>query len=183
MIRTRQTCYSTNDKALYPFDEVVMFWSEGATTDDGEILTRKLLPVTSLEAMLNRKEIFLHSIEFAGYDTSDSLLETGEDEDKEFANEIVFGNMLSASWQPNYCRPIVRINGVNYTSGISSFGNANADFNKSIGLPLPFCLTINKVIKEPREIELYGALAQKTNAGYRNYPMLAIINYYYYKYL
>ena len=53
--------------------------------------------------------------------------------------------MLTASWQPNYCRPIVRINGTNLTSSISTFGNENADFNKSIGLPLPFCLTINKI--------------------------------------
>jgi len=49
--------------------------------------------------------------------------------------------------------------------------------SKSIGLPLPFCLTINRVIKEPRDIEVYGALAQKTSDGFRNYPLLAIVNF------
>ena len=44
-------------------------------------------------------------------------------------------------------------------------------------MQLPFCLTINKIIKEPREIEIFGSLAQKTPDGFRNYPLLAIINF------
>ena len=186
MIRSRQTCFSSTDKDKYPFDEVLMFWSDG-TTDGDEVLLRRLLPVSSLEALTNRKEIYLHSIEFAGYDTADNLLEKGEDVEKDFANELIVGNMLSASWQPNYCRPIVRINGINLTSSISTLDKDNADFCKLIGLPLPFCLTINRIIKEPKDIEIYGSLAQRTGSppvegagggyGYRNYPLLAIVNF------
>jgi len=129
MIRNRQTCFSATEKDKYPFDEVLIFWSDGGETLDAEeVLLRKLLPVSSLDAMINRKEIYLHSIEFAGYDTSETLLGKEEEMEKDFANEIVVGNMLSASWQPNFCRPIVRINGVNITSSISTFngGTINA---------------------------------------------------------
>jgi len=183
-MRYRASCFSTTDKVKYPFDEVLLFFTEGTsadlsalTLDCGEVLLRKLVAVSSLDAMLNRKEIYLHSVEFAGYDTSNSLLEKPEEADKDFANEIIFGNMLTSSWQPNFCRPVVRINGNNITSSISSFNSDSADFSKVIGLPLPFCLTINKVIKEPSDIEIFGALAQKTESGFRNYPLLAIINF------
>ena len=59
MIRTKQTCYSSTEKDKFPFDEVMIFWTDsGDTTDTEEILLRKLIPVSSLEAMTNRKEIF-----------------------------------------------------------------------------------------------------------------------------
>ena len=189
MIRTRTNCFPLTEKDKYPFDEILMFFSEGGTTDDAEVLQRRLVPVSSLEAMLNRKFIYLHSIEFAGYDTSEKIIKSEAEAEKDFANEMIKNVMLSTSWQPNYCRPIVRINGINITSSISTFNNrrtaegslhspyASAEFGASIGLPLPFCLTINKLIKEPREIEILGALAQKTADGYRNYPLLAIINF------
>ena len=176
MIRTRTTCFSADHKALYPYDEVLMFWTDGATIDSDTVLSRRLSAVSSLEAMTNRKEIYLHSIEFAGYDTASSIIEKEKDADKEYANEVIIDNMLTASWQPNYCRPLVNINGENITSSISSY-NPNSIISGSIGLPLPFCLTINKVIKEPRNIEIYSALAQRTSDGYRNYPLLAIINF------
>jgi hypothetical protein len=175
MIRYKQSCYSIADKDKYPFDEVLLFWSIGGTIDVDAVLLRQLEAVSSLEALTNRKEIYLHSIEFAGYDTADTIIKTDAEQDKEYANELILGNMLTTSWQPNYCRPIVRINGMNITSSISTFGNA--DYSKSIGLPLPFCLTINKIIKEPKDIEIYGSLAQRTPVGYRNYPLLAIINF------
>jgi len=177
MIRNRNNCYSTTAKDKYPFDEVLIFFSEGGTSDIDEVLLQELSAVSSLDALLNRKEIYFHSIEFAGYDTSEHLLEKGANAEKDFANEIVLGNMLTSSWQPNYCRPIVRINGINITSSISTFDINSADFSRSIGLPLPFCLTINKVIKEPRTIEILGSLAQRTCDGYRNYPLLAILNF------
>jgi hypothetical protein len=184
MIRNRATCFSTTDKTKYPFDEVLLFFTvaggadlSGLTVDSSDILLRELVPVSSLDAMTNRKEIYLHSIEFAGYDTAEKIVEKPEESDKEFANEFIFGNMLTSSWQPNFCRPTVRINGVNITSSISRYSAGNADFTRAIGLPLPFCLAINKVIKEPRDIEIFGALAQKTESGFRNYPLLAILNF------
>jgi len=183
MFPNKLTCFSSTEKDKYPFDEVLLFFTgsnEGnqasLTIDSNEVLLRQLVPVSSIEALTNRQEIYLHSVEFAGYDTSTSLLEKDEDAEKEFANEIIIGNMLTASWQPNYCRPFVRINGTNITSSISSYSQHQV-LSKSIGLPLPFCLTINKVIKSPRDIEIFGALAQGTNSGYRNYPLLAIVNF------
>lgn len=140
-------------------------------------MMRSLSAVSSVEAIVNRSEIFLHSIEFAGYDTAETHLEKADDAEKEYASEIVAGNMLTSSWQPNYCRPLVRINGTNVLSSISSYSSNDAGVGGSIGLPLPFCLTLNKVVKEPRNIEVLGALAQKTKDGFRNYPLLAIINF------
>ena len=184
MMRYRQSCFSTTDKIKYPFDEVLLFFTVGDSADlsgltvyGDDILLRELVPVSSLDAMTNRKEIYLHSIEFAGYDTAEKTIEKSDEKDKDFANEFILGNMLTSSWQPNFCRPVVRINGVNITSSISSYNSENTELSRAIGLPLPFCLTINKVIKEPRNIEIFGALAQKIPSGYRNYPLLAIVNF------
>jgi hypothetical protein len=172
MIRNLQSCFSADDKARYPLDELLLFWTDGETEDSDEVLLRNLFPVSSLEVLTNRTAIYLHSIEFAGYDTSKALIANpDEDSEKEFANEKIFGNMLTSSWQPNYCRPVVRINGVNMASSISTGSR------KDIGLPLPYCFSINRVIKEPKSIEVLGSLAQVTPEGYRNYPMLAIINF------
>jgi hypothetical protein len=180
-MRYRTSCFSTTDKIKYPFDEVLLFFTvggsadlSGLTVDSEEVLLRELVPVSSLDAMTNRKEIYLHSIEFGGYDTSENPIEKSDETVKDFANEFIVGNMLTSSWQPNFCRPLVRINGVNITSSINS---GNTELARAIGLPLPFCLTINKVIKEPRNIEIFGALAQKTESGFRNYPLLAIMNF------
>jgi hypothetical protein len=178
----KSSCFSITEKDKYPFDEVLLFFTEcendnlsKLTVDTEEVLLRKLIPVSSIEALTNRKEIYLHSIEFACYDTSARELEKEEGAFKDYAGESIRGNMLTSSWQPNYCRPIVLINGINMTSSISSYNEQG--ISTVIGLPLPFCLTINKIIKEPKEIEIYGALAQRTNGGYRNYPLLAIINF------
>jgi hypothetical protein len=170
---SRNLCLTDNKtRELYPFDETIILWTEGGSTVDGSPLVRTLNPVTSIEVLTNRNEIFVQSIEFAGYDTADDLLEKDEDEVKEYANEIVRGSMLSASWQPNYFRPIVNIMGVNLTSNIHSG-------DLSIGLPMPYCLNINKVISTQTEknIDVRAALCQRSPDGFRNYPVLAILNF------
>jgi len=54
--------------------------------------------------------------------------------------------------------------------------------NFAIGLPLPFCLQINKIIDAPTSIEILTSLAQayRVEGGgwkFRNYPVFAIVNF------
>ena len=89
--------------------EALDVYVSGLTFDSNEVVLRPLLPVTSLDIMTQRQEIFLQSIEFAGYDTHPLKIpskiiddESDEDEDenedfKEPANEIFLGNMLSTT--------------------------------------------------------------------------------------
>jgi hypothetical protein len=205
MTRTLASCIAVSEKALYPNEETLLFFTDGESEDlspltiDGEqVLHRTLSPVNALDVLITKQEIFLHTIEFCGYDTSLKNIENtnensegegegegegeegeeGEEEnDKEYANELVIGNMLTASWQPNYFKPIVRLNGSEIVSNISTPNPSKVDYSKAIGLPIPFCLSINKVIKNPKSIDIIAALAQRTPAGYRNYPVLAVVSF------
>ena len=132
--------------------------------------------------LTNRGEVFVQGIEFAGYDTSLSLIEKADEDDvKEYANEIIKGNMLTASWQPNFFRPIVRIMGRNLAYNISNPFPGRNFHNMSIGLPLPFCLNINKIITEATQIDLDVRASlcqlyeQEGALKYRNYPVFAIL--------
>ena len=180
MRATTASCISPKDRDLYPYNETIMcFTANGRCDDTNKPEVRPLLPITSIEAMTNRKEIFLQSIDFIGYDMSESVIES--ETDKQYANEQVFGHAVSSIWQPNYFRPSVRIGGEDVTSGISNAGN-NPAFDLSIGLPMPYCLQINKLVQNPRDIEVIAVFAQqfKNKDGivqYRNYPILAIINF------
>lgn len=198
MSRNIASCYSLKDRERYPFDATLLLFSstggesgindiealsqclQGLSGDTAEPLVQSLRPLTPIDLMINRKEIFLQSIEFCGYDMAAELIDLEEKEDenesaesedepakeeeskqkKQAANEIVIGNMLSNSWQPNFFRPTVRIGGVDVAGNISNTNIEQTFHNKSIGLPLPYCLTINKVIKEPKSIEIFCSLAQ-----------------------
>jgi len=170
------SCVSPKDRDLYPYNETILLYTEGGICDDTDTSqTRPLSPITSIDAMTNKSEIFLQSIDFIGYDTAEDVIEDDEDADKIYANERIIGHAVSAIWQPNYFRPFIRIGGEDVASGINAGGDS------SIGLPVPFCLSINKVVKNPTDIKILAAFAQKfivdSQTKYRNYPLLAIVNF------
>jgi len=176
------SCVSPKDRDLYPHNETIMLWSKGGICDDTDNPEyRLLLPITSIEALTNRNEIFLQSIDFIGYDMADVPIEDDADAEKIYANEQIFGHAVSAIWQPNYFRPSVRIGGEDVASGISNSAG-DVEFDMPIGLPMPCCLQINKVIKFPKDIRVVAAFAQRfkdaTGATkFRNYPLQAIISF------
>jgi hypothetical protein len=157
-----------------------MCFTDGGCDDTDRPAVRRLLPITSIESMTNRNEIFLQSIDFIAYDMSEDLIENDDDADKQYANEQIFGHAVSAIWQPNYFRPRVIIGGEDVTSGISNAGS-NVLSDLSIGLPVPYCLQINKIVKNPRDIEIIASFSQRYQCEdgikFRNYPILAIINF------
>ena len=173
------SCISPRDRDLYPYNETVMCFTEGGICDDTDTpQVRKLLPITSIESLTNRSEIFLQSVDFIGYDMAGDLIPDDDNAEKYYANERIFGHAVSGIWQPNYFRPRVFIGDRDVTSGIANpAGNVEADL--SIGLPMPYCLHINKLVKDPRNIEMLAAFAQQFKDGntikYRNYPILAIV--------
>jgi hypothetical protein len=201
MLLNRQICLpSGEEREKFPYDETIVLYTESGNEgsisdaeslmndisslccDSDEPLVRKLEPVTSVEVLTNRKEVFIQGIEFAGYDTADTLLETEDpDDEKEYANEKIKNNMLTASWQPNFFRPIVRIMGRNLASNLSNPFPGRNYHNLSIGLPLPFCLNINKVVTDTSqlEIDVRASLCQLYKSGgvwkFRNYPLQAIL--------
>lgn len=198
---SRQLCISgEKNRERFPYDETILLFTESGNEsvintsedllsdisllccDSSVPLVRKMLPITSTEVLVNRGEVFIQSIEFAGYDTSLSLIESSDiDDPKEYANERIKGNMLTSSWQPNFFRPIVRIMGRNLASNISNPFPGRSFHNMSIGLPLPFCLNINKVITESSriDIDVRASLCQlyleEGICRYRNYPLFAVL--------
>jgi hypothetical protein len=175
------SCISPKDRDLYPYNETIILWTKGGICDDTDTpQVRKLLPITSIETMTNRKEIFLQSVDFIAYDMAEELIEDDADADKQYANERIIGHAVSGIWQPNYFRPRVLIGGEDVTSGIAN-PSENVDSDLSIGLPMPYCLAINKLVKHPLNIEMLAAFAQKFKDGnsvkFRNYPILAIVNF------
>jgi hypothetical protein len=209
-MRNGQSCITLKDREKYPFDETLLLFTsngneenindiealsacfEELSVDTDKPLIQRIVPITSIEVLTNRQEIFLQSIEFCGYDMSVSEIgveDNNEDEgeqdetgtDKSNANEQIINNMVSASWQPNFFKPSVRIGGVDVASNIANTAPNKSFHNLSIGLPLPYCLQINKVVKEPKDIEITASFVQAYRQGgewrYRNYPILAIVNF------
>lgn len=187
-------------RKLYPYDETITLFSSLDATrptintidsldeyisslcdDTAAPQKRLLLPITSIDAMTNKDEIFVHSVDFVAYDTGITIDAEIEDSDKSYANEIVKGNATSSIWQPNWCRPSVRIGGEELASGLANPTVENTYFDNAIGIPLPYCMQINKVVKNPRDIQISAALAQAYKEEgkwrFRNYPLLAILNF------
>jgi hypothetical protein len=201
------SCISPKDRDLYPYNETITLFSSAAgkasASDIGALMAylqglgddtdkpavRKLEPISSIEAMTNRSEIFLQSIEFVAFDTAKKEIEVPESEEeseeaeessKIYANEQIVGNVVTSMFLPNFFRPSVRIGSEDVTSGLAN--PANAPFHDlAIGLPLPYCLQINKVIKDPNKIEIFAAYSQAFQAGgsykFRNYPIMAIVSF------
>ncbi|MDR0927214.1 MAG: hypothetical protein LBO69_05550 [Ignavibacteria bacterium] len=185
-------------RKCYPFSETLMLFSGNERkseisdmdalfsylnelcedTDSPKV--QRLLPITSLEMLTNRKEIFLESIEFCGYDFSWQDMPAVEG--KIASVESVFGSTITALWQPNFFRPSVRIGGEDVTSNIYN-PTPGAEFHDlGIGFPLPFCVPVNKIIKDTKDIDIYASYAQafKDEVGlwkYRNYALQAIITF------
>ena len=120
---------------------------------------RRLELQNDISFLSNLDEIYIENIEFIAFD---------------FINN--YGEPLDEIFQPNFFTPRILINQIDVcrTSSVST--------NKAIGIPLPYCMSINKVIKEPKTIAIYSSFAKQLISGgvisYQNYPLQAIMRLY-----
>jgi hypothetical protein len=155
---------------------------------------RQLRPLARLDGIENNNvKALLEKIEFWPYDTT----KTGSAHQdaatltaiyaSRTANEAIpqslYLNAMVMNWQPNFCRPSVRINNVEYFCGLDSTYYSADNFanlgDKSIGIPLPFCLDVNVQVENVKKIEIHSALAQyiATTALFQNYALLCKITW------
>jgi hypothetical protein len=162
----------SNIKDYVELQEYLQQFSE--TTD--EPLVQRLLPVNSLNPLIVRDEIFLESVEFAGFDMADNQLEVGDTQ-----TEMLGGRVIKDLWQPNFFRPIVRIGGENVTSGVNNPMGDSVFHDKGIGFPLPFCVPVNKQITNTTDIKITASYAQGFLDGgaykFKNYALMAIVSF------
>ena len=123
-------------------------------------LLRRLQLLTDINLFTQWEQVYLDSIEFIGFDFSDA---------------DNFGSPVSEIWQPNFFSPIVKINNTDLTHG-SSGGSL------AIGITLPYCLSLNRVIKDPQDVKIFASLARMIKEDgqmkYNNYPLQAIMRIY-----
>lgn len=123
-------------------------------------LLRRLQLLTDINLFTQWGQVFLDSIEFIGFDFSDT---------------DNFGVPLFDIWQPNFFNPLVKINNADLTR--SSAGGLPV-----IGVTLPYCLSLNRVINSPQDIKIFASLARMIKEDgqmkYNNYPLQAIMRIY-----
>jgi hypothetical protein len=187
----------TDFRERFPFTETLMMFSgsreKRAISDSEELMsyltglcditdkprTQLLLPASHLRMLQNRGEVFMHSVEFCGYDFSEQSLPVNSV--KKLSEEPIWGSTMTALWQPNFFRPSVRIGGEDVTSNVYNPTPDAVFHDLSIGYPLPFCFPINKVVNSTWNVEIYASYAQAFKDGsglkYRNYALQAIITF------
>jgi len=193
----------------YPVHSLFMSWSGTAITDShiGMIselerlgsataapAVRQLRPLSRISALMNgNTRALLEKIEFFPYDVT----KTGSAHQdaatlaaiyaSRTANDAIpqslYLNAMVMNWQPNFCRPSVKINNVEYFLGLdSSYYQADSYSNlgdMSIGIPVPYCLDVNVQVENVKSIRIYSALAQyiATTALFQNYALLCKITW------
>jgi hypothetical protein len=161
--------------SIKDYDAIQTYLQQFSQTTD-EPLVQRLLPVNSLNPLITRDKIFLESVEFTGFDMADNAVSVSDTN-----TEILGGRVIKDLWQPNFFRPVVRIGGETVTSGVNNPTANSVFFDKGIGFPLPFCVPVNKVIKNTTSIEITASYAQGFKLGknwkFKNYALMAIVSF------
>ncbi|MBS1562365.1 MAG: hypothetical protein JSS89_12230 [Bacteroidetes bacterium] len=143
-----------------------------------EPYSTRLMPVSDMsEVLAAATGVLLESIEFVGYDgtlvgSSDQNADnnTAIDSSQSSALDAYmashFRGGIVGNWQPNYCRPVVRVNGMSVLDMMGSEIQDAATLQRnhlghlSIGIPLPFGLEYYREFDRVTKVEVYGGLAQ-----------------------
>lgn len=130
--------------------------------------------VTDLDELYRTDDILLDDIEFFGYDP---VLPGSPAQHTATVNAIVAGagqkgaafsrtrfGMIGGTWQPNYFRPYVSVDGVPIlnmpsTARKTTSGGALSS-QRGIGLPLPFCHTCETHLHSVKNIIVRAPLGQ-----------------------
>ncbi len=156
-----QNTGSKRDK--YVSADVLQFFSGGKVSDKetlSQLMTQSANPpveqniplVTDANFLQTLDEIFIESVEFMAFDFSPDN----------------FGELINGLYQPNFFQPKIRVNGANLLNVSNSI----------VGIPLPYCYSVNKIVKNPKTIEIVATYAKMKDSLYTSYPIQALMTIY-----
>lgn len=156
----------------------------------------RLRPVTDLSQLMG-KDCILSRIEFYAIDTTlwdgtdagegqnASVVEAVENSLSDPSDAYVasrFRNSVIGSWQPNWFRPEVRVNGAPVLFGLLSrtnFGTHNNPADNGWGLSLPYCDdNLYVSLGNVSSIQVQAQCAQYVEGLLQRYPVICTMDFY-----
>ncbi len=103
---------------------------------------------------------------------------------KTYAQSVYKNGLLSVNWQPNGFRPQIIINDQFILKGMTSsnYGNKGNEGDMSIGLPLPFCVNLDRELGKVNTVEAHGAVWQRIDLRdaynhLQRYPIICVVTF------
>ncbi len=153
---------------------------------------RDLVAFTDIAELYQKRCLFVHNMTIFGFDATKDSLSTTADEiidsqiitptnTRAFAQSSYFRSAMPVIFQPNFCRPELRINSKLVNQGVTA-GPQGQQTHKgflSLGLPLNTCIALGEEIEDFYSISLRSAFAQyePTTNRYQNYPLQIIVEF------
>lgn len=151
----------------------------------------RMRPVTPLSEILKSQNVMLYSVQFYAYDTT---LEGSASQDaatlaaiynsratNDMYAQSFARNAFIQNWQPNFCRPSLKIDGKEIFRGFhsSNYGTKNNLGDMSIGIPLGYCFELYKELQKVHKIEMWGQIAQYIDdtSKYQRYCLYALLEW------
>lgn len=166
-----------------------------------EPYSTRLMPVSDMSEIFSQADgVLLESIEFVGYDgtsigsafqnaANNTAIDSSQSSALDAYMASHFRGGIVGNWQPNYCRPVVRING---QSVLDLSGSEVQDVvtlqrnhlgHLSVGIPLPFGMEYFREFERITKIEVSAGLAQWIATSAEavkklvRYPVICIIRW------
>lgn len=137
----------------------------------------------------NQLPIYIESLVFLPYDSTkvggsgqnDSVtnaINASKSSMEAYALSQFKNAQLAVNHQPNFFNPIIKINGNNMCSEVSTH-NENSIADRAIGFPIGWCFKIEKEFTNLQSIEIEAAYAQyiSEQSLFLNYPLLALLSF------
>lgn len=153
---------------------------------------RQLIPFSDISKLYEKRCMFLHNATLVGYDGTYSGLSTTADEiiskqaisnviDRAYPQSSYLRGAMPVVFQPNFCRPEIRVNNKLINQGLDSAPAENIN-NKGfmgLGLPMNTCINVGLEIENFQNISIWSAFAQyiATTNRYQNYPLQMVVEF------
>jgi len=151
----------------------------------------RLRLVTDVSKIIAAPAVFVEKVEWFGYDTTltGSVVQdaatlaaiyASKATDDAYAQSL-FRNAMLMNWQPNWFRPEFWCDTKNLLGGLdgSNYSKLNLG-DMSIGIPVPYCFSLEKEIGRVKDIKAYGQLAQLVGGArgvYQRYMVLCMATF------
>jgi len=158
----------------------------------GDPYSTRLRPVTNLSEIFKSQKVMLASVQFYAYDPTDENAAPPQDaatlaaiyasrtSNEMFAQQYILNGFIQ-NWQPNFCRPSLKVNQKEIFKGFNS-SNFGRNVNKgdlSIGIPLGYCFELYRKLGKVHDVEMFGQLAQYITGPkkFQRYVLMSIIEW------
>lgn len=159
----------------------------------------ELRPVTDLTDIFNAQDSYLSKLEYYAFNT---IVPNGTGQNGDVVDDIYnsrannnmyaqsyFNNgMMPVVWQPNYFRPQFYINNNTLIRGISqtNYSDKLNQGDYSIGLPLPYCYSLDQPVGKVDSMKATAQLAQFVGGVgdppvdyFQRYPIMCVATFYF----